>query len=204
MERLTERKYGEIVSSKREREQIHCSNFCNNCSQGTGNCAYVKDMVEKLAEYEDLEERLEKIFNGELPLKVYVDLLECHVLDRERTDQLSARMLTYEDAEEWDEYKRLRDSSLLLKLPCKVGDTVYAITSPFNLRLDMEDELDVFKCVVESISFYKNGMHQLRLYHEGKFVGWLVQFTDLGKTVFLTKEEAEQALVKMKEGANGD
>lgn len=57
MERLTERKYGEIVSSKRERTQIHCSNFCNNCSQGTGNCDYVREMVDKLAEYEDLEEQ---------------------------------------------------------------------------------------------------------------------------------------------------
>lgn len=52
--RLTTRKYGEIVSSKKE---IHCSNFCNNCSQGSGNCEYVKDMIEKLAEYEDLEEQ---------------------------------------------------------------------------------------------------------------------------------------------------
>ena len=57
MSRLTKRKYGEIVSSKREKKGIHCSNFCNNCSQGSGNCEYVKDMIEKLAEYEDLEEK---------------------------------------------------------------------------------------------------------------------------------------------------
>jgi hypothetical protein len=57
MDRLTKRKYGEIVSSKREKKEIHCSNFCNNCSQGSGNCEYVKDMIEKLAEYEDLEEK---------------------------------------------------------------------------------------------------------------------------------------------------
>ena len=56
MERLTERKYGEIVSVKREETGISCSSFCNNCSQGTGNCKYVKEMVEKLAEYEDLVE----------------------------------------------------------------------------------------------------------------------------------------------------
>lgn len=57
MERLTERKYGEIVSVKSEETGISCSSFCNNCSQGTGNCKYVKEMVEKLAEYEDLEEK---------------------------------------------------------------------------------------------------------------------------------------------------
>lgn len=57
MERLTERKYGEIVSVKNEEGGISCSSFCNDCSQGTGNCIYVKEMVEKLAEYEDLEEQ---------------------------------------------------------------------------------------------------------------------------------------------------
>lgn len=57
MERLTERRYGEIVSVKNEEGGISCSSFCNDCSQGTGNCIYVKEMVEKLAEYEDLEEQ---------------------------------------------------------------------------------------------------------------------------------------------------
>lgn len=57
MERLTERKYGEIVSVKNEEGGISCSSFCNDCSQGTGNCIYVKEMLEKLAEYEDLEEQ---------------------------------------------------------------------------------------------------------------------------------------------------
>lgn len=89
----------------------------DNCYEHS--CNKINDAIKKLSEYEDLEERLEKIFNGELPLKVYVDLLERHVSDRERTDQLIARMLTYEDAEEWDEYKRLRDSGLLLRLPCR-------------------------------------------------------------------------------------
>ena len=70
--RLTTRKYGEIVSSKKE---IHCSNFCNNCSQGSGNCKYVKDMIEKLAEYEDLEEQGLLL---KLPCKVGSDV---YVLD---------------------------------------------------------------------------------------------------------------------------
>lgn len=54
MERLTNRRYGEISCTGRE---IPCSSFCNNCSQGTGNCEIVKRMVEKLADYEDLEEQ---------------------------------------------------------------------------------------------------------------------------------------------------
>lgn len=55
MERLTKRKYGEITYSKNR--DIMCGSFCNSCSVGTGNCNTVKAMVEKLAEYEDLEEQ---------------------------------------------------------------------------------------------------------------------------------------------------
>lgn len=55
MERLTKREYGEITYSKNR--DIMCSSFCNSCSVGTGNCNTVKAMVEKLAEYEDLEEQ---------------------------------------------------------------------------------------------------------------------------------------------------
>lgn len=55
MERLTKREYGEITYSKNR--DIMCGSFCNSCSVGTGNCNTVKAMVEKLAEYEDLEEQ---------------------------------------------------------------------------------------------------------------------------------------------------
>lgn len=68
MERLTERKYGEIVSVKREETGISCSSFCNNCSQGTGNCKYVKEMVEKLAEYEDFYNAIVPLVRAGIPL----------------------------------------------------------------------------------------------------------------------------------------
>lgn len=57
MERLTKYKFGNIVSEKQEKAGIHCSNFCNNCSQGTGDCKHLKAMIEKLAAYEDAEEQ---------------------------------------------------------------------------------------------------------------------------------------------------
>ena len=57
MERLTKHKFGNVVSENQEKTGIHCSNFCNNCSQGTGDCKHLKAMVEKLAAYEDAEEQ---------------------------------------------------------------------------------------------------------------------------------------------------
>ena len=57
MERLTKHKFWNVVSEKQEKTGIHCSNFCNNCSRGTGDCKHLKAMVEKLAAYEDAEEQ---------------------------------------------------------------------------------------------------------------------------------------------------
>lgn len=36
------------------------------------------------------------------------------------------------------EYEELEEQGRLLRLPCKVGDTVYVVTSPFNVFDDIE------------------------------------------------------------------
>lgn len=76
--------------------------------------------------------------------------------------------------EELKEYKQLEEQGLLLKLPCKIGDTVYVIGCK-----------------------YRNGTFE-KWINTGKF-----NYSDLEKlnnTVFLTKEEAEQELKRL-EGA---
>jgi hypothetical protein len=89
--------------------------------------------------------------------------------------------------EELKEYEQLEEQGLLLKLPCKIGDTVYSITRDF-------------------ISEYK--ICSIEKYLEGFFFNWGCEkgiyknirgFThfEIGKTVFLTKEEAEQELKRM-------
>ena len=94
-------------------------------------------------------------------------------------------------------YEDEEEQGLLLRLPCKVGDTVWAITSPINLGFDEDESLRVYECVVESITFYKNRNHQIRLYSGGVFVVWYVRLSDFGKLVFLTKEEADKTLEEM-------
>ena len=107
------------------------------------------------------------------------------------TEKLSA----YEDAEE---------QGLLLRLPCKVGDTVYVVTSPFNVFDDIEyDENmkdEVYEAYVSSVSFYESG-EQYRIYAKvtNHFIGAYFRECDFGKTVFLTGEEAEAKLKEMEE-----
>ena len=132
MERLTERKFRGIVSSKREKSQIHCSHFCNGCSQGTGNCDYVREMVQKLADYEDKEEQ-----------------------------------------------------GLLIELPCKVGDTVYALTPFCEI---CEEALDnEYACEICSKGNFVS---------ETKFDYEMIPM--FGKVIFSTEAEAEEALARMK------
>ena len=86
------------------------------------------------------------------------------------------------------EYEDLEEQGLLLKLPCKVGDTVYSITrdfiSEYNIRnFICYDNGNIFfdwKCV-KGIYLNIKGFH----------------IDDIGKTVFLTKEAAEKALERL-------
>ena len=83
------------------------------------------------------------------------------------------------------EYEDLEEQGLLLKLPCKVGDTVYSITrdfiSEYNIRnFICYDNGNIFfdwKCV-KGIYLNIKGFH----------------IDDIGKTVFLTKEAAEKRI----------
>ncbi len=83
------------------------------------------------------------------------------------------------------EYEDLEEQSLLLKLPCKVSDAVYM---PY-INTILERKIDV-------INIYRYTM-RIHLCNTSLFV----EPNDFGKTVFLTKAEAEESLKRM-EGEN--
>nr|DAT49544.1 MAG TPA: hypothetical protein [Caudoviricetes sp.] len=105
------------------------------------------------------------------------------------------------------EYEDLEEQGRLIKLPCKVGDTVYVVTSPFNVFDDIEyDENmkdEVYESYVSSITFYECG-EQYRMYAKATnhFIGAYFRECDFGKTVFLTKSEAEAKLKELRGGEN--
>lgn len=106
------------------------------------------------------------------------------------------------------DYEDLEEQGRLIKLPCKVGDTVYVVTSPFNVFDDIEyDENmkdEVYESYVSSITFYECG-EQYRIYAKATnhFIGAYFRECDFGKTVFLTKSEAEAKLKELRGGENG-
>ena len=102
-------------------------------------------------------------------------------------DDIYEKLATYEDAEE---------QGLLLRLPCKVGDKVYLISENF-----------IEPCTVETIfvSDYVdeagNPCNMAEISYDREdcpYVSQEIYFTDIGKTVFLTKEEAEAKLKELR------
>ena len=122
MERLTKWEDGSITYN--EKREFECGEYCDSCSQGAGNCKTVKNMLKKLAYYENLEEQ-----------------------------------------------------GLLVRLPCKVGDSLYCIVNGEVKKLKVHS-FGVPAFGITDIEFkYVDGFKILR------FIG------ELGKTVFLTREE---------------
>ena len=89
----------------------------------------------------------------------------------------------------------------VIVLPCKVGDTVYIKGEPVKisfLHIDNEitycvqfdcEKFDCFSCPFYEDEVSREGEHDCRTYGYMEFTE-----SDIGKTVFLTREEAEKAL----------
>lgn len=93
----------------------------------------------------------------------------------------------YKDVVEMLDEGYRKQSENVIELPCRVGETLYVISQIKDKRiLPFINEYEV-----TSIGIKKKG---IIVYHE--MDGYIKSFkqTDFGKTVFLTKEEAEQAV----------
>ena len=127
MERLTNREYGENSCA------VYTS-YCDACHNSDCHCELVEDMIERLADYEDLEEQ-----------------------------------------------------GRLIKLPCKVRDTIYGLHKAMVCELDTET-IGISKMPSGEILYLIDG--------------WELDKGDFGKTVFLTKPEAEAKLKELRGGGN--
>lgn len=143
MERLTEWENGSVTYN--EKREIECGEYCDSCSQGAGNCETIKNMIKKLAEYEDLEEQ-----------------------------------------------------GLLVRLPCKVGDIVwdndFGYPESYEIKAFSYGYCDSYVepgvgIEDEIIFYYENPIGSIT----GAF-----PMSEIGKTVFLTREEAKKKLEEMK------
>lgn len=98
--------------------------------------------------------------------------ITCGLSEIKKILKVAEKLKNYEDAEE---------QGLLLRLPCKVGDTIYIV---FHNHTIGKSTVVSFKMIAEGWAVKTND--------------WSYLFTDFGKTVFLTKSEAEAKLKEMR------
>ena len=129
-------------------------------------------------------------------LKAYEDtgLEPEEVLPKDKADEIALKLMRLADLESFCRYTRLRELAVADKdgrcvvLPCKVGHRVFAL---------LDTDKHISECEVK----------QIGLGNEIGFVGlepigargreYGVALNGFGKTVFLTREEAEKALAEM-------
>ncbi len=100
--------------------------------------------------------------------------------------ELRAKLKKYEDAEE---------SGLLVRLPCKVGDTVWtnlAWSGWYFRETDKPYKARVVFIGINGADERGGGCFNV-IYDKGEHM-MQFDFSEIGKTVFLTREEAEAAL----------
>lgn len=115
------------------------------------------------------------------------------IVVNEEMQIIASRGTTYDDlhniinhlAEKLCEYEDLEEKGNLLRLPCKVGDTVYKIDMAYN-KVFQHEVMCILK--IEQV-YFENCDYCL-----------LNQF---GKTLFLTREEAEAKLKELR-GINSE
>ena len=95
-----------------------------------------------------------------------------------------------------DDDARLRelaeaDKDGRLVVPCKVGDTVWVTRNPWTGKL-LKNPLDAY---VNGVKMYSHGIYVNLLFDTRKINGTRdYEINRIGKTIFLTREEAEKAL----------
>lgn len=120
------------------------------------------------------------------------------VLPKDKADEIALKLMRLADLESLCNYTRLRElaeadkDGRLVVLPCKVGGEVYST---------LDDLGQLHQCRVTRVHLdertYLNTVVLEPVDYEGSQYG--AAFGAFGKTIFLTREEAEEALKAMKD-----
>lgn len=81
--------------------------------------------------------------------------------------------------------------------PCKVGDKVYVVSRYYA------GDWEFYKCKIDNITIYEKNTFIACVSNDIRFgrINFGVNISELGKTVFLTKEDAEEKLRELEDNA---
>ena len=117
-------------------------------------------------------------------------LMPEEVLPKDKADEIALKLMRLADLESFCSYTRLRElaeadkDGRLVVLPCKVGDKIYRVFAG-----------EIFEHRVGSMKYFAiQGQWDIETYPFCPCVE-----SSIGKTIFLTREEAKAALEAMKD-----
>ena len=178
MERLTEKHY------LAEDHYMKCSEDCN-VDMDCVDCPAFDKLIERLAAYED------------------TGLTPEEVLPKDKADEIALKLMRLADLERLCSYDRLRELAEADKdgrcvvLPCKVGDTVWIVGA---VRKLYSAKVRTFFCGhTSAVRGDDDGGH----IHMIRTTECDIPMQEFGKTVFLSREEAEKALQEMEGKKDG-
>ena len=144
---------------------------------------YCGPAIDRLADYEDLGMLAEEIVDTVQQETAQFDVM--------REMQIVAAL------KQLNAYKQAEKDGHLVALPCKVGDTVWAIENPWTGKL-LKKPIEAY---VNGMKKFSHGLYVNVLFDTRKINGTRdYEANHIGETIFLTREEAEKALEAMKDG----
>ena len=134
------------------------------------------------------------MFGGKLPLEKVVDDLEFALKEPGSPHPMNARILTYAESAEWEEYLKLKESLL----PLELGNEIYFV--------DTEEKEIIPTSIIHIEKWLSSLSGDVKIVTKIGCVSELngkctVFFypQDVGEKVFLTREMAEQVLNQLAE-----
>lgn len=166
------------------------------------------------AQREEYERRLANGYPRNIPEERFLRLASyedsgCEpeeVMPKDKADEIALKLMRLADLESLCNYTRLRElaeadkDGRLEVLPCKVGDMVWVIAHPWTDKLQKKPLV----AYVNGMKVFPHGLYVNVLFDTIKINGTRdYGISRIGKTVFLTREEAEKALEEMEGKKDG-
>lgn len=127
-----------------------------------------------------------------MTIKEAIEILkDLRIYDDDCETDVEALTIAIDTLEKLEEKK-------LVELPCKVGDTVYYLGGHYERHKTKVYVNEVIKGIVDHITIGQKGVPQIDVCNDENAWTTFDCVDDFGKTVFLTREEAEKKLEELR------
>lgn len=197
MKKFTVKLENHYFCNKKESECKRYNKDNDICCCG---CGIAEEMRDKLGRYEEIEEKLEKEYGecDELLEKVANLLIDYRGKElKEHPEKVI--LISDEHAEKYIKWKKMEEQGKLLILPCKPEDTVYAYCKELHRILPYFVEQVVIDYDPDNTNGYVT--INCNCVENNELIDCIdFEPKEVGIKVFLTEQEAKEALEEMKNG----